>query len=168
MIVFLKRLPLLLLVSYLFQLTIADNDTDYHSNETMEYLSSTLISLTTVGNAPNDDIVIDDNKNDTAVIDDNKNVTTVIDDISTSATFVINSTLLSTSIPLETTAGNVIESNTTLSEDNDLTTVSIQVNETQVFTEKNQVETTSASNTSCETSKYGCCKDGITERQGID
>jgi hypothetical protein len=128
---------------YLFLFTIADNDTDYHSNETIVEFNSTFLSLTTIANISDEDIVTDDNKN-----------------VSFSTIF-IDSTAFSTSGSLETTDVSVLEANTTLNEDNDLTTIV-----TEVYTEKNDEQTTIVSNTSCELSKYGCCSDGITERNG--
>jgi hypothetical protein len=120
---------------YLFLFTIADNDTDHHSNETIVEFNSTFFSLTTIANISDEDIIIDDNKN----------------------VSFIDSTIFSTSIPLETTNDSVLESNTTLNQENNLT---------EVYTEKNDEQTTIVSNTSCELSTYGCCSDGFTERNG--
>jgi len=105
--------------------------------------NTTFLSLTTIANISDEDIVTDDNKN-----------------VSFSTIF-IDSTEFLTSGALETTDVSVLESNTTLNEDNDLTTIV-----TEVYTEKNDEQTTIVSNTSCELSKYGCCSDAITERNG--
>ncbi|CAF4964358.1 unnamed protein product [Rotaria sp. Silwood1] len=151
MTIFLNRqqyyLFLLIISCYLFLFVNADNDTDHHSNETIEEFNTTFISLTTI-----------DNK-----LDNNKNVLILIDDVSSSATFT-DSTLLSTSVSLETiTDGNLAESNTTFNEDNDLTTIKLtQINETRdASTIKSEVQTTIAANTSCVLSKHN-----ITEKNG--
>ncbi|CAF1151451.1 unnamed protein product [Rotaria sp. Silwood1] len=151
MTIFLNRqqyyLFLLIISCYLFLFVNADNDTDHHSNETIEEFNTTFISLTTI-----------DNK-----LDNNKNVLILIDDVSSSATFT-DSTLLSTSVSLETiTDGNLAESNITFNEDNDLTTIKLtQINETRdASTIKSEVQTTIAANTSCVLSKHN-----ITEKNG--
>ncbi|CAF4128889.1 unnamed protein product [Rotaria sp. Silwood2] len=152
MTIFLNRqhyyLFLLITSCYLFLFINANNDTDHHSNETIEEFNTTVISLTTI-----DDILIDDNKN----------VSIEINDVSSSATFIY-STLLSTSVPLELiTNVNVTELNTTDNEDNDLTTTILtQINETQAASkEKTEEQTTIVSNISCVLSKHN-----ITEKNG--
>jgi len=110
--------------------------------------NSTFVSLTTIANISDKDVLFDNNTN----------ASTLIDDV---ATFM-NSTLLSTSVSLETTYVSVSESNTTFNETTDLPTILT----TKISTEKNEEETTTMSITSCELSKYGCCTDGVTERTG--
>jgi hypothetical protein len=140
----------LIISCYLFQFTTADNVTDYHSNETIVEFNSTFVSLTTIANISDKEVSFDNN------------ASTLINDVSTSVTFV-NSTLLSTSVPLKTTDVNVSESNTTfLNKETDLTTILTQISST----EKNEEEATTVSMTSCEISKYGCCADGFTEQTG--
>jgi hypothetical protein len=108
----------------------------------VEY-NTTFFSLTTIANISDEDVPVNDNKNGSA------------------PEILSNSTEFSTSVSLETTDASVLESNTTLNEHNDLTTVV-----TEVHTKKNEEQTTTVSNASCESSKYGCCSDGITERNG--
>jgi hypothetical protein len=139
----------LIISSYLFLFAIADNNTDYHSNETIVEFNSTFVSLTTSANLSDEDV-------------ENKNVSTQIDDITSSGTFISSTVLL----PLETTDVMLSESNTTFHETNDATTMETQMNETQVYTEKNEEQTTVVFNTSCESYKYGCCSDGVSERNG--
>jgi hypothetical protein len=109
----------------------------------MEY-NSTFLSLTTIANVSDEDVVADN---------ENKNVS--------SFEVFINSTEFSTSVSLETTDVSRLELNTTVNEDKDLTTIL-----TEISTENNEEQTTIVSNTTCKFSKYGCCSDGVTERNG--
>ncbi|CAF3650742.1 unnamed protein product [Adineta steineri] len=146
---------LIIISCYIVPLINADNITDYHSNETVIEFNTTLSSLTTIDNVSDDDILINNNNNTTNSNSNNNN--------STSVTF-INSTLVSTSVPLATTDDDdddVTESDTTLNEINELTTMLIKLS-----TKKHEEQTTYVSVTSCEVSKYGCCTDGVTERTG--
>jgi len=134
---------------YLSLFTIADNNTDYHSNETIVEFDSTIVSVTTIANVTNENTSIE------------------VDEVTSSSEILTNSTVFVTSTPLETTTQvHLTESDTTFHEDNDVTTVLTQINETQVYTEKIEEQTTVVSNTSCEVSKYGCCSDGVTEKTG--
>jgi hypothetical protein len=150
--------------SYLFLLTTADNVTDHHSNETIVEYNSTLISLTTIANVSNEDVVVDE---------ENKNVS--------SSEMFNDSTVVSTSVPMETTEVSLSEVNTTVNEKTDLTTSEVSLSEsnttvnedmdlatnvTEVYTENNEEQTIVVSNTSCELSTYGCCSDGVTEQNG--
>jgi len=109
----------------------------------VEY-NSTFLSLTTIANVSDEDVIVEG---------EGKNV-------SLSEVFM-DSTVFSTSVPLETTDASQLESNTTLNEDNDLTTML-----TEISTEKNEEQPTIVPNTTCEFSKYGCCSDGVTEQNG--
>ncbi|CAF3509066.1 unnamed protein product [Rotaria socialis] len=155
MTIFLNRqhnyLFFLIISCYLFLFTDANNDTDHHSNETIEEYNTTFISLTTLGNITDDTIVTDDNKNTSSELVD-----------VTLLTAAVNATPFATSVPLEITNVNVIELSATLADDiNDLTTILTQINETQVNAEKVEEEqTTMVSNTSCDLSKTGCCLTG--------
>ncbi|MCC7159874.1 MAG: hypothetical protein IT281_10085 [Ignavibacteria bacterium] len=127
---------------YLCLFTNANNDTDHHSNETIEEYTTTFISLTTPGNITDDTIVIDDNKNTSIEI--------------------VNVVLSTISTPLEITDVSVIELNATLQNDiNNLTAITTQINEIQVDTEKiEEQQTTMVSNISCDLSKSGCFSAG--------
>ncbi|CAF0874566.1 unnamed protein product [Rotaria sordida] len=159
MTIFLNRqyyyLILFIISCYLFLFINADNDIDHHSNETIEEFNTTFISLTTIGNMSDENVLIDD---------DNKNVSTQIYDTSSSVTF-INSTVLPTSVPLKVTTNvSLIESNTTFTEVNDVTTILTQVNETQTTsTKKTEEVITIVSNTSCVLSKQN-----MTDKNGTN
>ena len=150
---------LLLLWCYLFLRTTALNETDYQFNETVIGFYPPLISLT------NDSFVV----NATAhVPTDNVTESSTVQDVSTVLT-VLNST-----VPFSSPVHNATD--TTLL---DITTAgassqseSIDNNTTLVYTSvfttdsSDPPSTTAVTNTSCESSKYGCCADGITARDG--
>lgn len=133
-----------ILSSYLFVFTIANNDTDHHSNETIVEYNTTILSLTTIANISDEVVVNDDNKND-----------------SLSKIFINTTEFSTSSVPLKITNVTILELNTTLNEDQNSTILVPEID-----MKKNDEQTTMHLNASCELSKYGCCSDGVTERQG--
>ncbi|UJR30963.1 hypothetical protein I4U23_018475 [Adineta vaga] len=151
----------LITLCYLFSLTItaaavADNITDYHSNETVIEFNTTLISVTKV---------VADITTEEAFFDNNTDVSTSV--------ILINSMVTSTEIPLETVEVTTVEVKTTVKEEHDSTTMAPKVSTQkpdESTTTTMMMTTTSTTEvilvTSCESSKYGCCPDNATKRTG--
>ena len=150
-----------LLFCYLFLRITALNETDHQTNETIIEFNSTLInpiSLTSDSYEVNATVIVPtDNVTDSSTIADVSTVFTIL-----------NSTVSFTSPVYNATDTTLLDITTVVSSSQ---SESIENNTTPVYTsvfttESSNRQSTDVANTSCEASKYGCCADGITVRDG--
>ena len=142
----------LLLLSYLVVYAFANNETLSQLNGTLVELNSTSINATTFAN-------VSDVEETTVSSSEPANTTLL--------SILINSSISLSTLPDETTATAVIDSNTTVQAD----TESVQLNQTQAYihsttTGVDEETTITTTKASCEWSTYGCCADGLKERYG--